>query len=104
MINVYLVAIAPLLIALTAAIVVLPIGLHYADKERAERERRVAAEALRRQAFVVWSSTVHVLSPIAGTAEAVPNVFGTEIGQSQESKAAPAARPVGVQPVGKLAA
>jgi hypothetical protein len=41
--DLYLIALTPLLLALTAACIA-PIGLHYADKERAERRAKQAIE------------------------------------------------------------
>jgi hypothetical protein len=41
--NVYLIALIPLLLALNVLVVVLPIALHYANKEHSERKADRAA-------------------------------------------------------------
>ena len=63
--NVYLIALTPLLLAITALVIAMPIGLHYADKERAEREARVALEALN-VTSAVWTAPVAI--PAGGVA------------------------------------
>lgn len=44
--NAYLIALSPLLVALTALVFVLPIGLFFANREREHREARAAFQAL----------------------------------------------------------
>jgi hypothetical protein len=44
-VEIYLIALTPLLLAVTGLTVALPIGLHFANKERTERAARQAAEA-----------------------------------------------------------
>jgi hypothetical protein len=104
----YIIGLTPLLLAITG-LAILPVGFHYADKERVEREARLAAEALLRPVTITTGlfypgafilPTIYP-SRVYETGGFMISLVAPEGNQPQQPQKAPAARPR--QPIGSLA-
>jgi hypothetical protein len=93
----YVIALSPLLLALTALFVVFPIGLHYAKLESDQRRARVAKlEAFRVSVASVERQSQWIYAP-AGT------MLTVGITQPPQSQTAPSSTQAPEQPLPKAA-
>lgn len=106
----YVVALSPLFLALTALVVVFPIGLHYAKLERTERRTRTAnlqeshlsSPLMEHQARSIFTPTGMYLHTTSGT---YLLTVGHTLGHTHppQSQTAPSSTQVPEQPLPKAA-